>query len=90
LVKAAILAGWGAAAVGTIDNILYPYLVGDKLRLHTVPTFFAIVGGIALFGPAGLILGPLVLAVSTALIDIWWERTAGGQGAEEAARPDKR
>ena len=31
-VKALVLVGWGALAVGTIDNILYPYLVGDRLR----------------------------------------------------------
>jgi predicted PurR-regulated permease PerM len=82
--KALILVGWGMVAIGTIDNILYPYLVGDRLRLHTVPTFFAILGGITLFGPAGLILGPLALAITIALIDVWWERTSEGRAAEEA------
>ena len=83
-VKAIILVAWGMIAIGTIDNILYPYLVGDRLRLHTVPTFFSILGGLALFGPAGLILGPLALAITIALIDVWWERTAKGRAAEEA------
>lgn len=83
-IKALILVGWGMLAVGTIDNILYPYLVGGRLRLHTLPTFFAIVGGIALFGPAGLILGPVALAVTIGLLDIWWWRTAGGKSAEQA------
>jgi predicted PurR-regulated permease PerM len=71
-----------------VDNILYPYLVGDKLRLHTVPTFFSILGGIALFGPAGLILGPLTLAIAIALMDVWWHRTEGGQAAEEEVSQD--
>ena len=44
-IKAVILVGWGMLAVGMIDNLLYPFLVGDKLRLHTVPTFFSILGG---------------------------------------------
>jgi predicted PurR-regulated permease PerM len=70
--------------VGTIDNILYPTLVGDRLRMHTVLTFFSIVGGIALFGPSGLILGPLALAVTVALLEVWWERTKFGQAAEKA------
>ena len=82
--KALILVGWGILAVGTIDNILYPYLVGDRLRLHTVPTFFAILGGITLFGPAGLIFGPVVLAVTIGLLDIWWCRTAEGEPAEDS------
>lgn len=82
-IKAVILVAWGAVAVGTIDNILYPFLVGDKLRLHTVLTFFAILGGISLFGAVGLILGPLILAITIALLDIWWLRTAEGHAAEE-------
>jgi predicted PurR-regulated permease PerM len=83
-VKALILVGWGMTAIGMIDNVLYPYLVGDRLRLHTVPTLFSILGGISLFGPAGLILGPLALAITIALVDVWWQRTTQGRAAEEA------
>jgi predicted PurR-regulated permease PerM len=74
--KAVILVAWGLLAVGTIDNILYPFLVGGRLRLHPVPTFFSIVGGISLFGPAGVILGPVSLAITIALLAIWGARTA--------------
>jgi predicted PurR-regulated permease PerM len=84
LVKALFLVIWGALVVGSVDNLLYPYLVGDKLRLHTVPTFFSVLGGIALFGPSGLILGPMALAVTIALIDVWWQRLQHGEAAEEA------
>jgi predicted PurR-regulated permease PerM len=85
-IKAIILAGWGMLAVGTIDNILYPHLVGGRLRLHTVPTFFAIVGGVGLFGPAGLILGPVALAITIGLLEVWRWRTAGGRTAEQAVK----
>ena len=84
LIKAAFLVGWGALVVGSMDNLLYPYLVGDKLRLHTVPTFFSVLGGISLFGPSGLILGPMALAIAIALIDVWWHRTEHGEPAEDA------
>ncbi len=73
--KAVILVAWGALAVSTIDNLLYPHLVGGRLRMHTVPTFFAILGGIQFFGPAGLILGPVALAVTVGLLDVWGART---------------
>ncbi|MEO8373437.1 MAG: AI-2E family transporter [Candidatus Solibacter sp.] len=75
-IKAVILVAWGALAVGLVDNLLYPYLVGNQLRLHTIPTFFAILGGIQLFGPAGLILGPVALAVTLGLLEVWSERTS--------------
>ncbi len=84
VIKALVLVGWGMLAVGTIDNFLYPFLVGTRMRLHTAPIFFAIIGGINLFGVAGLILGPLALAITMGLLDVWWERTAFGQAAEEA------
>jgi predicted PurR-regulated permease PerM len=81
--KAIILVAWGGLAVSTIDNLLYPYLVGGRLRLHTIPTFFAILGGIQFFGPAGLILGPVALAVTIGLLDVWRTRTMGGRTAEQ-------
>jgi predicted PurR-regulated permease PerM len=81
--KAVILVLWGTVVVGLIDNLLYPILVGKRLRLHTVPVFFAIVGGLAVFGAAGLILGPVVLALTDAILEIWRRRTAGGRPAEE-------
>jgi predicted PurR-regulated permease PerM len=85
-VKAAVLVGWGALAVGTIDNFLYPHLVGDRLRLHTLPTFFAILGGIGLFGPAGLILGPVTLAITIGLLNVWSERTEDDAAPESLTR----
>ena len=80
--KAAILTVWGGIVVALIDNLLYPILVGKRLRLHTVPVFIAIVGGLAVFGAAGLILGPVVLALTDAIVQIWRRRTAGGGTAE--------
>jgi predicted PurR-regulated permease PerM len=87
------LAVWGAVVISLIDNLLYPLLVGGRLRLHTLPTFIAIVGGMSVFGTSGLILGPATLAVTLALVDIWRHRTADGRSAEEgvsglAQKPD--
>jgi predicted PurR-regulated permease PerM len=80
--KAILLTVWGVGAVSLIDNLLYPILVGRRLRLHTLPVFIAIVGGILLLGSAGVILGPVTLALTVALVDIWRRRTAGGRAAE--------
>ena len=82
--KAAVLTAWGTLVVGLIDNLLYPMFVGRRLRLHTLPVFFAIVGGLSVFGTAGIVLGPVALALAMAVLHIWRRRTAGGQTAEEA------
>ena len=80
--KALILALWGSVVIALIDNLLYPLFVGSRLRLHTLLVFIAILGGLLLFGTVGLILGPMVLAVALATLDIWRERTAHGQSAD--------
>jgi predicted PurR-regulated permease PerM len=87
--KALLLTVWGTVVIGLIDNLLYPVLVGNRLRLHTLPVFFAIVGGLFVFGVAGVILGPLAFAMAVALIDIWRIRTAQGKPAEKALNPSE-
>jgi len=84
MAKALILTAWGSIVVAMIDNLLYPILVKDRLRLHTVPVFVSIVGGLVVFGAAGVVLGPVVLAITVALIEIWRRRTAHGRAAEHA------
>ena len=79
-VKSFILLGWGLSAVALIDNFLYPIIVGNRLRLHTLIIFISLVGGVGLFGAAGIVLGPLTLALTVALLDIWRKRTATQTG----------
>lgn len=80
--SAAILTIWGGVIVAGIDNLLYPMLVGNRLRLHTVTTFIGAVGGIVLFGASGLVLGPAAIAVTISLIDILEKRLNDPSKAE--------
>ncbi len=70
-VKAIILACYGTFVVSLVDNFLRPALIGDATRLHTLLIFFSIIGGLQLFGFLGLVMGPVVVAVGLALIDIF-------------------
>lgn len=74
--KALILAIWGAAVVSTIDNLLRPMLIGTRLKLHTVLAFMSMVGGVMLFGSAGLVLGPVILTITAELLKSWNRRAA--------------
>ncbi|HEV2707798.1 MAG TPA: AI-2E family transporter [Pyrinomonadaceae bacterium] len=74
-IKALVLVGWGLIVIGSIDNLLYPVLVGDRVRLHTLLVFFSVVGGLLLFGAAGLVLGPVAVVVTMLLIDVWRQRS---------------
>jgi predicted PurR-regulated permease PerM len=85
--KAVILVSWGGLVVGGIDNLLYPMLVGNRLNLHTVPAFISLVGGLALFGPAGIILGPMAVTITMLLLDVWRTRTAEPNGRQRRGPP---
>ena len=72
--KAVILAAWGVLVVGTIDNLLRPILMGNRLKLHTVLVFISIIGGLVVFGASGLILGHMVVTVTLVLLELWPHR----------------
>lgn len=73
-IKALILALWGGLVVGLIDNVLYPVLVASELRFHPLAVFFAVFGGLIAFGIAGVVLGPVILAITAALLEVWQVR----------------
>jgi predicted PurR-regulated permease PerM len=81
--SAFVLTAWGTLVIGAIDNWLYPIFVGDRLKLHTVPLFIGIVGGIVLFGSSGLLLGPLVVAAMIVLLEVWRIPVIHGQPRSE-------
>ena len=69
--KALILTVWGLVVIGSIDNLLFPVLVGDRVRMHALLVFFSVIGGLLLFGAAGLVLGPVAVVITTLLVEVW-------------------
>jgi predicted PurR-regulated permease PerM len=68
--KAAVMVAWGVLVIGAIDNVLSPRLVGRRARLHELLIFFAVLGGLEVFGILGLVLGPVTVALTLALIEM--------------------
>ncbi len=62
---------WGLLIVGSIDNLLKPLLIGNRLQLPILILFFSILGGLKLFGIIGLILGPMIVTLLLALLDLY-------------------
>lgn len=62
---------WGAVVVGTIDNFLGPYLMSRGNNLHPFITLLGVLGGMALFGPIGFIIGPVIMVLFTVLLEIY-------------------
>ncbi len=68
---------FGFGIIGVIDNILRPRLVGRDSEMHPLLVFFSTLGGIALFGFPGLLIGPVIVSLFFALADIYASEFGG-------------
>lgn len=64
---------WGIVAVGLVDNFVGPKLVERGTNLHPFLILLSILGGIGFFGPLGFLLGPIILSLLFAFLEIYVE-----------------
>ncbi|MCB4791789.1 MAG: AI-2E family transporter [Elusimicrobia bacterium] len=57
--------------ISLIDNFIRPRIVGHYAGMHDLVTFFGIVGGISVFGPVGIIIGPIIIAIFVTILEIY-------------------
>jgi predicted PurR-regulated permease PerM len=76
IIRGVLMAIWALGVVGGVDNILKPIFIGTRLKLPMLFLFFGILGGLSVFGALGLILGPVLFALLTALLDLYREEYA--------------
>lgn len=62
---------WASLLVGTIDNLLNPIIVGKRIDIHPMLILFSVLGGIVLFGPVGVLAGPLIITFLYTLISLY-------------------
>jgi predicted PurR-regulated permease PerM len=62
---------WGALIISTIDNVIRTYMVKDEAEINPIFVFFSILGGIAIFGFWGVVLGPLLIALAVTVFHIY-------------------
>ncbi len=74
--KALALTAWGTVVIGMADNVLRPVLVGTRTRMHELVILFGVLGGLRVFGALGLVVGPVIFAVTLALVQALREVSA--------------
>jgi predicted PurR-regulated permease PerM len=80
LVKGLLLLAWGAGVVALADNVVRPLVISEQVNFYPLHIFFALLGGMQAFGPVGLFVGPVVLAIAIALFSLWREENELWQG----------
>ncbi|MEA2007259.1 MAG: AI-2E family transporter [Patescibacteria group bacterium] len=61
----------GGLVVSNVDNLLRPKLIGNETSLHPLWVFLSTLGGIAMFGVAGFLLGPVIIVLFMTLLHIY-------------------
>ncbi|HEV3009922.1 MAG TPA: AI-2E family transporter [Burkholderiales bacterium] len=82
---ALILLVWGVF-VTIIDNFLRPWLVSGRAQVDALTVFIGVLGGVSAFGPIGVVLGPLVLALGIALVRFALETNPAGSSGTPGPR----
>jgi len=67
-ISAILLILWGILVISTVDNFLRPRIIKNQTKLHELFVFFSVLGGISVFGLLGVVLGPVVLAITLGLL----------------------
>jgi predicted PurR-regulated permease PerM len=70
---------YGAIIVGGIDNIIKPRIIGRKAGMHPVLILLGVLGGFYLFGFAGFLIGPMIIAASVSFLDLYEKERANVQ-----------
>jgi predicted PurR-regulated permease PerM len=76
-VAALFLAAWSVAVVSSADNVVRPLFISGRAQISTLPVFLGLLGGVTTFGPIGLVLGPVVVALTLTLMRFAEESRTG-------------
>ena len=64
---ALFLSTWGVLVVGSIDNLLRPFLMQGNSGMNTLLIFFSLIGGLQVYGLMGIIYGPIIFSLTLVL-----------------------
>ncbi len=80
--KAVFLLAWWLLVVSTVDNVVRPFFIRGGAQLPLLLIFVSIVGGVLLFGPLGLIYGPVTMSLCLVFFQLFIEAQSRGNNLE--------
>lgn len=63
---------YGVFIVSTVDNVVRPKIIGRKGKIHPLLVLLGVLGGLEVFGLLGVIIGPLILALMTVFVQLFF------------------
>ncbi len=81
--KGLVMLAWGVGVISTVDQVLRPWLIGKDVPIPVLFLVFSVLGGLAMYGPIGLFVGPVLVSVFMTALQIYREE----YHADEQPRP---
>ena len=70
--------------VALVDNFVRPWLISGRAEMGGLVVFISVLGGISVFGMLGIVLGPIVVATTASLLDLYVPSGHAGNSASKA------
>jgi predicted PurR-regulated permease PerM len=71
VVAGIVLAVVCGVVVGLVDNVIRPWVISGRAEMGGLVVFISVLGGIAVFGMLGLVLGPIIVATGASMLDLY-------------------
>lgn len=78
------LAIYGAAVISSVDNVIKAFVLHGHSQLHPLLALLSVLGGVQVFGPIGILVGPMVVVFLQSLLEILNRELTSGQRATGA------
>ncbi|WP_235908412.1 AI-2E family transporter [Roseiconus nitratireducens] len=85
---AILLAIYGAVVVSSIDNVIKAYILHGHSQLHPLIALLSVLGGVPVFGPIGILIGPMVVVFLQTLLEILNHELESRDRVDSMASPD--
>jgi predicted PurR-regulated permease PerM len=87
ILKGVLMLAWGAGIVSLSDNIVRPWVLSDRVNMSPLLIFFALLGGIQVFGFWGIFLGPVILSLAVTFASMLLEEWQNSKPLENTQNP---
>lgn len=85
---AIMLAVYGTLVISSIDNVIKVFVLHGRSQLHPLFALLSVLGGVTVFGPIGIVVGPMVVVFLQTLLEILnHELAASDEPSPEPAQP---
>jgi predicted PurR-regulated permease PerM len=69
-IRGVLLLAFGLFVISTVDNVIRAVLVSARARVHPLVVFFGVLGGVLMFGAVGILVGPVLIVMAGALMEM--------------------